>query len=155
MSNTSNTFLDPAIGSLQDNLPITTHDAASEPNRQEYSIQPGAIELLGKNLSSELKEEIARIKDEIANIISARDSGYEENLVKRTSREIATLSLHLLQTESELAEIKAKEVDYINQINVLEAEIDNLRNAVNSLFSSTSWKLTAPLRKVVKLLKRN
>lgn len=125
MSDTSNTSLDASLSSFQ------------------------------ASLSQELKEEISKIKDELAILISARDSVNEENLIRRTSREIATLSIHLVQKESELAEIKLKEIEYINRIYALEVEIENLRGTVNALFSSTSWKLTAPVRRLVRLLKRS
>ncbi len=107
-----------------------------------------------EQLSTTLDEKITNLKVEISNILAAKDAAYEESLVKRTSREIATLSVHLLQKDSELAALKAKESEYLNQISALEAECTHLRNTVNHVFSSTSWKLTAPLRKIVRLLKR-
>lgn len=122
-------------------------DGSSVHSKQLY-------EQLRKSLSEEIGQEASKLKDQIADIIAAKDTAYEENLIKRTSREIASLSLHLLEKESEVMELKVREADYINQIASLEAERDQLRNTVNLVFSSTSWKLTAPLRKIVRLLKR-
>lgn len=111
-------------------------------------------EQLKISISEQIGQEISNFKDQVANIIAAKDATYQESLIKRTSREIATLSLHLLTKESEVAALKAKETDYLSQIAALEAERDHLRNSINMIFTSSSWKLTAPLRKLVRLLKR-
>lgn len=126
-------------------------DNSSAP--QNTSIGDTTIEYLEK-LSTALEDKVACAIEEFSNILAARDTAREENLIKRTSREIATLSLHLLEKESEVLTLKAKEADYLSQIAVLEAERTHLRNTVSLLLSSTSWKLTAPLRKIVRLLKR-
>ncbi len=107
-----------------------------------------------ERISTIFEDKITSIKEDILSILASRDTAYEENLIRRTSREIATLSLHLLEKESEAMALKAREADYLNTIAALEAERDQLRNTVNLVFSSTSWKLTAPLRKIVQLLKR-
>lgn len=111
------------------------------------------VEYLEK-ISNVVEDKVNSIKEDISNILAARDAAYEENLIKRTSREIATLSLHLVEKETETLALKAREAEHINRIASLEAERDQLRNTVNLVFSSSSWKLTAPLRKLVQLLKR-
>lgn len=126
-------------------------DNSSAP--QNNSIDNTTIEYL-ERISNTVEDKVNSIKEEISNILAARDAAYEENLIKRTSREIATLSLHLVEKEAEALALKAKEAEYINKIASLEAERDQLRNTVNLIFSSSSWKLTAPLRKLVQLLKR-
>lgn len=120
---------------------------------QNVSIDSATIEYL-ERISKTFEDKVASIKEDISNVLAARDATYEENLIKRTSREIATLSLHLLEKESEAMQLKARETEYINKIASLEAERDQLSNTVNLVLSSTSWKLTAPLRKLVQLLKR-
>lgn len=117
------------------------------------SIDTTTIEYL-ERLSTSLEDKVAGAMEEFSNILAARDTAREENLIKRTSREIATLSLHLLEKESEVLTLKAKEADYLSQIAVLEAERNHLRHSIDSIFASSSWKLTAPLRKLVRLIKR-
>lgn len=107
-----------------------------------------------ERISSSLEDKISHITEEISNILAAKDAAYEEDLIRRTSREIATLSLHLLEKESEVAALKAKESEYLQRIASLEAENTHLHKTLTLMLSSTSWKLTMPLRKFVGLLKR-
>lgn len=109
---------------------------------------------LDEKISIAIKDEFLKIKEELISLNAIKENAREESLNQRSAKEIATLSIYLLERETELNKLKSKEADYLSEIHQLKVERDNLHNAVNSLLSSTSWKLTAPLRKVVRLLQR-
>lgn len=72
---------------------------------QNNSTDNTTIEYLD-SISNTVEDKVSSIKEEISNILAARYAAYYENLIKCTSREIATLSLHLVEKEAEALALK-------------------------------------------------
>jgi len=105
-----------------------------------------------KNYEARLEDYGARLEDYRTRLQHAYDEKTAEAVLyeERLSR----LSLHLTLV-TEQASIARQEANgrAVAQA-ALRTEIEDLNNRIRAIYGSTSWRLTGPMRRVVRLLKR-
>lgn len=88
--------------------------------------------------------------DDLLNAKQSQDEDFKrlEKVLSDKDSEIKTLG-DLVLTEQNNSMILQ------NNINSLQAELSNLNSSYNQMLNSFSWKITAPLRKIIKFFKKH
>ena len=99
------------------------------------------------NTINELQIELSRLRSELVKAQDERDlaNGRYEKLMTQLN---ATTD-ELVACKGELETIKAKLATSLEERHKLKQALDAEQQAISSLRESASWKLTAPLRKLI------
>ena len=96
--------------------------------------------------AEQLDNENARLrKQHKKDIEKIYSSTVVSNIVRSNNKLLEDYSDHL---NKELKEIKNENAGHKQHIAELEAELRRVSNSLNTVVNSSSWKLTAPLRKI-------
>ncbi|MDB4575818.1 glycosyltransferase [bacterium] len=135
-------------GNLEQSLHYFNEAIKHDPDNYGAHLQSAII-------AKELKlfDEVHDRLDSALNILIADLDSSEQ--IKRVTRLMEDLMRSKLNTtRNELIQVSNELIQVSNELNRVHGELNGMRIQLNEVYSSLSWKVTAPLRKIKSALKR-